>query len=369
VVPGARIRGRRVSLPSRRLSPVVCPRLVHKPAGFGGEEGPHPSSWSDHGRIGGYRWHLVHVAKPKQCARSIDEYPSTVTARAGRPDYRPLHKGHRPDGDTSDGKKRLEIRIGGIYALEQIAQDSVQYYGQIMEILTAYLRENSPWPPKDASVLPSAESKVHKWTRWRKTETISFFSGAATDVQAVLDVLGRREEARVPITYRVSFDLTETDLQGANLVGIDLAGASLVGANLQGAWLVRANLEKADLTGANLQQAWLSGARLTRARLTDARLEGAHLSGATISDPPLQLTRIFGPNELSETGSIRIEASDLSETLGLVEEQLGLTVGDLFIKVPQGFQLPSTWALNPQEQIEIIREQMIVLVSNAPDDY
>jgi hypothetical protein len=272
-------------------------------------------------------------------------------------------------GDTSDGKKRLEIRIGGIYALERIAQDSVQYYGQIMEILTAYLRENSPWPPKDASVLPSAESKVHKWTRWRKTETISFFSGAATDVQAVLDVLGRREEARVPITYRVSFDLTETDLQGANLVGIDLAGASLVGANLQGAWLVRANLEKADLTGANLQQAWLSGARLTRARLTDARLEGAHLSGATISDPPLQLTRIFGPNELSETGSIRIEASDLSETLGLVEEQLGLTVGDLFIKVPQGFQLPSTWALNPQEQIEIIREQMIVLVSNAPDDY
>jgi hypothetical protein len=238
-----------------------------------------------------------------------------------------------------------------------------------MEILTAYLRENSPWPPREASVLPSAESKAHKWARWRKTETSSLFSGAATDVQAVLDVLGRREEARVPMTYRVSFDLTQTNLQGANLIGIDLAGVSLVGANLQGAWLVRANLEKADLTGANLQQAWLSDARLTRARLTDARLEGAHLTGATISDPSLQLTRIFGLDELSETGSIVIEASDLSETQGLVEEQLELTVGDPFIKVPQGLQLPRTWLLNQQEQIEIIREQMKEQVSRAPDDF
>jgi hypothetical protein len=266
-------------------------------------------------------------------------------------------------GDTNDGSKRLEIRIGGIYALERIAQDSVQYYGQIMEILTAYIRENSPWPPKEASQLPSAESKAHEWSRWRKTESVSFITGATTDVQAVLDVFVRREEARVPTAYRLSFDLTGTDLRGANLLGINLAGANLVGANLQGAWLAGANLEGANLRGVNLQQTWLSDARLTRANLTDARLEGAHLSGATISYPSLQIIRLFGPEELAETGSIEVGPSDFSETKGLVQEQLELSLGDDSVKLPQGVQNPDIWVLDNQEQIETVREQMKEQVS------
>lgn len=261
-------------------------------------------------------------------------------------------------GNTEDGKKRVEIRIGGIYALERIAQDSAQYYGQIMEILTAYIRENSPWPPKDASLPPSAQSKAHEWARWRKTESLSLFSGATTDIQAVLDVFGRREEAHVPISYRVSFDLTGTDLRKANLVGINLAGASLVGTNFQGAWLVRANLEGADLTGANLQQAWLSDARLTRAYLSDARLEGANLAGATITDPTLQVIRVFGLDALTESSSIEMKATDLRGAEGLVQEQLGLAVGDAGVKLPEGIQQPDMWKLEYQEQIETIREQM-----------
>ena len=42
------------------------------------------------------------------------------------------------------GKKILEIRLGGIYALERIAKDSKKDHWTIMEILTAYVRENSP---------------------------------------------------------------------------------------------------------------------------------------------------------------------------------------------------------------------------------
>ncbi len=42
----------------------------------------------------------------------------------------------------------LEVRLGGIYALERIARDSPKDHWTIMEVLTAYVRENSPPNPK-----------------------------------------------------------------------------------------------------------------------------------------------------------------------------------------------------------------------------
>jgi hypothetical protein len=49
-------------------------------------------------------------------------------------------------GATDDkGEKKLEIRLGGIYALERIAWDSPERdYSTVMEVLTAYVRENTP---------------------------------------------------------------------------------------------------------------------------------------------------------------------------------------------------------------------------------
>lgn len=45
------------------------------------------------------------------------------------------------------GSKELAVRLGGIYALERIARDSPDYRSQIMEVLTAYVRERAPWRP------------------------------------------------------------------------------------------------------------------------------------------------------------------------------------------------------------------------------
>ena len=55
-------------------------------------------------------------------------------------------------GATDDkDQKRIEVRLGGIYALERIAVDSVamettpgRNYATIMEVLTAYVRQNAP---------------------------------------------------------------------------------------------------------------------------------------------------------------------------------------------------------------------------------
>src|SRR5215203_4318700 len=59
-----------------------------------------------------------------------------------------------------DGEPRLEIRLGGIYALERIAGDSLAMennpgrdYGTVIKVLTAYVRENTLQAPE-----PSKES-------------------------------------------------------------------------------------------------------------------------------------------------------------------------------------------------------------------
>src|SRR5829696_2657317 len=62
-------------------------------------------------------------------------------------------------GATDDeGKLKLEIRLGGIYALERIAKDSPKSkvdpgtdYSTVMEVLTAYIRQNAPLPHKKST--------------------------------------------------------------------------------------------------------------------------------------------------------------------------------------------------------------------------
>jgi hypothetical protein len=46
--------------------------------------------------------------------------------------------------------KGLDVRIGGIYALERVARDSAKDQPTVMEVLTAFIREHSreQWPPQ-----------------------------------------------------------------------------------------------------------------------------------------------------------------------------------------------------------------------------
>lgn len=43
------------------------------------------------------------------------------------------------------GNENIHIRLGASYALERIANDSDKDYWQVIEVLTAYIREQSPW--------------------------------------------------------------------------------------------------------------------------------------------------------------------------------------------------------------------------------
>jgi hypothetical protein len=49
---------------------------------------------------------------------------------------------------NTDGRPKMEVRLGAIYALERIAHDSERDHWPIMEVLTAYVREADDLPEK-----------------------------------------------------------------------------------------------------------------------------------------------------------------------------------------------------------------------------
>ena len=166
--------------------------------------------------------------------------------------------------------KGLDVRIGGIYALERITRDSPRDHPTVMEVLAAFIREHSreQWPPAEPSTeLPERTTRP--------------------DVEAAVTVIGRRtvRHDSQPINLQLA-DFTHTTITGANFTGAYLLGANFTKADLTDADLTKANLTKANLTGVDLADADLTGADLTDADLTDAILIRAKLRGAKLGPNP-----------------------------------------------------------------------------------
>jgi Pentapeptide repeats (8 copies) len=194
-----------------------------------------------------------------------------------------------------------------------IAQESEREYWPIMETLTAYVREHAPWPPQQSlgnprprwrpsadEVAGSRQIDSESASAKEPNGTVEQRPQPATDIQAILNVLGRRDEtARKGETTERRLDLTVTDLRGAFLRDVHLEGADLRFAHLEGAHLGKAHLEHAYLVGTYLE---------------GAVLWGAHLEGA------------------------------LLEADGLTQDQLIWTFGDDRTSLPNGLKRPAHWS-------------------------
>ena len=187
--------------------------------------------------------------------------------------------------------------MGGIYALERIAQDSATDRLTIVEVLATFVRLRSALspgtdkrqrPPDLAAKLAAAGvwQRQHGCvTGHRTSRRRSRSLGRMPDA----DQRSRGLLARVDLT---GSDLGYSDLAGADLHYSDLSdsfllGADLRGADLTGVWFVHAMLEgtrlhQADLRTAVLWQARLAGADLRATDLTAADFTGAHLHGARL---------------------------------------------------------------------------------------
>lgn len=156
--------------------------------------------------------------------------------------------------ELEGGKPNIEVRLGGIYALNRISNDWPKDYWPIADVLTAYVRHNAKWLPSSIGAAPFKPS---------------------TEIQAILTVLGHSNPPEGVFNDRHKFDLRNTDLRGAefwdaHLEFADFWGAHLEDAKFWGAFLRNAKLDHASLAGANLRAA----------KLRYASLDGADFAGA-----------------------------------------------------------------------------------------
>ncbi|TVZ99515.1 pentapeptide repeat-containing protein [Streptomyces sp. BK340] len=204
------------------------------------------------------------------------------------------------------GSASLDLRLGGIYALERIMQDSARDQPTIISVLSAYLRQHASTPAEGAKRAP-AESGDTATPR--------------ADVQAVMTALGHRRADR---DQGAIVDLDHTALRGvqltsessaiplrrANLSKADLSDSTLSNVDLRNASLVEVNLSGAELTASRLDNAYLTHANLSNADLSDSRLTDADLSGANLTSTSFCREVFFQPAQ----GSRRAPAARLGRS-------------------------------------------------------
>ncbi len=213
------------------------------------------------------------------------------------------------------GSDRLEVRVGGVYALERVMRDSPTDRSSVMDVLTAFIREHPPSNPS----MPVE------------------YSGLDADVQASITVIERKRDVKeeaaenyqlpldqAPLAgamlrnadlFEVDFrsaDFEKADFEGANLGGADLResnigsailrAARLDGADIENAYLEYSDFESADFRNANLTNVNLRNTDLRNADLRNANLRNAYLEGAKLGGAKLGGAKLDGANLEGATG-------------------------------------------------------------------
>ena len=244
-------------------------------------------------------------------------------------------------GTFNNDKPNIEVRLGGLYALQRIMQDSPRDEDSIAKIFYAYVRENAKrnnikQPKEDKQ----AEQKTHQMRE---------------DIQTALDIIGqfirewKIQGKEVSPDTRINFaranlvgysfkgvDFSRAILEDVDLSGVELYDVNLFDVDLSGADLSGANIFNTDLTGANLIKANLTGASLCDVDLTGADLTNADLTGVTLASVNMYYTDLFGADLFS---------ANLSDVTELSQEQIDAANGDISTLLPEDIFFPESWGI------------------------
>lgn len=218
-----------------------------------------------------------------------------------------------------DGKEisepNLEVRLGGIYALERLAQDSIRDLPTIIELLCGYVRENSRWDTRKEDETLTA---FDDWSKLDESTHPAGFSNRLPrprfDVQAALTVI-----VGIPTSHARHIHLPAKNLQYADLRGLNLFGA---------------NFERADLRGAHLDGSYLRGASFVGAILVDCCFRGSNLVEADFSRSHISRASFHR----AYTGRANFETS-----IGLIKSEIYKSAGTIETVLPPGWQRPREW--------------------------
>ena len=226
------------------------------------------------------------------------------------------------------GSEVLAVRLGGIYALQRLAEEHPElYHIEIMKLFCAFVRNPTVRNGRDAPRTVAAAELGVEESGYDQPEGLRF------DVQSVMEAIATRNSARIALEGKARFRLDfrnanlhsldlfnfeGVNLSGARLTDVDLShvklppctdlsriresyqanffkarlnrvsfeAANLQESSFQGSLLIGANLRIADLRRANLSNAVLANADLWGAALRDVKLSGTKF--ALEDDPPVR---------------------------------------------------------------------------------
>ncbi|MFS4582260.1 pentapeptide repeat-containing protein [Phaeobacter sp. C3_T13_0] len=192
----------------------------------------------------------------------------------------------------------IEVRIGGLLALERISQDSMTYdrgrdHLLVMDILCAYVRNNSPVNAaedvaegrfvrmKNNHAISTPDNlPTSQWTDIHKR--VFEIPSPRSDIAFAIKILGRRTHEQILHERRHDYrpSLSRCNLQRADFTDGDYSHISFFESRMEGAYL----------NGANFSHCNLSGAVITKGNLSNTTLDFAELSCADFSHAQLHST-------------------------------------------------------------------------------
>ncbi len=259
---------------------------------------------------------------------------------------------YKYDANSTEYQPNIEARLGGLYSLQRIMQDSPRDLQAITRTFYAYVRENTKRARTDQPKIDSDGNKTYQFPE---------------DIKAAVNIIGQFSKeifldsqlnfslANFTEYHLVGIDFSDTNLENVDLSGTNFTNANLSRANLSlavlaGTILFRTNLSGANLSDTNLRETILDGVILNGANLSRVDLRGktfhnAKLSGANLFKTQLPNADLF---EADLTNAILFEANlfrtnlrdadlsgaDLSEAFNVEQPQIEQAKGDLLTKIP-----------------------------------
>jgi uncharacterized protein YjbI with pentapeptide repeats len=325
-------------------------------------------------------WRTVIAARQAEIAQQshfTDLYSKGVEMLgADKTAKRRVKKDGAEEWETVEtSEPNIEVRLGGVYALERVAGQSDNDYRAIVEVLAAYVRQNAGpaeepeaagiarvAEPEDPEVetprerearLEAIEARAKALREWgeRLREKGAARWAARPDVGAALTALERRPMARrlamegwpeqaleAPPRLKPDEPCTPErgaairaawaevrdaaaalgragwapDLCGANAQGVSHDGADWRRMRLDGARLDGASLQEAKLRFASASRASFAGADLFSSELSFAELAGADFTGGVLNEARLQGSDLaFAIMDCGWLVNARLDGTDL----------------------------------------------------------
>ena len=180
------------------------------------------------------------------------------------------------------GNNVLSVRLGGVYALQRLAEEHPdQYHIQTMKLLCAFARHPTRVEDEERELLDNDTEGI--------ADTKEDHGGVPRlrpDVEAVMEAIAARSDAQLMLEKEVEYvpQLSYADLRHLWLYNGNLSGAQLGDADLSGARLYRMNFSDAELFKANFSGARLNGADFSGATLFDALLPSVEAKFAIFTE-------------------------------------------------------------------------------------